>query len=332
MRDAFGFRTAAGYGFVWSMGTDSSAPGPNLFSLSVNPNFEGGEPRPLPAENSAHDLNVVPALDGFVASTCSEASEPEWIRLNSNLDVAGGANLVAPEASCAYRAPRILWTGEGYLTSLFDARGLVVALLDERGVVVRQEVLTDQGDERAMTRFSKHGDRVLFVFSKDSLDQAWYVVLDLRGRLVGELRPLGQMDSSPMDIAIRASRDGWMVVDSVERGVRLTAISGDELVWQEQLPFAGGYYAFDGFIPSAHGGFLLVGWMDDGGQFGTQHNLIALLDDTGGVVYSKDTQIDDAESWPLAVIHDPLRDLVVESSLLEGSENVVTVQEYGCLD
>ena len=146
VQDVFGVSTAAGYGFVWSTGTDSAAPGPNLFSLNVNPDFEGGEPRALVAENSAFGLNLFPGPNGFVAATCSWESEPEWIQLNGDLDVVQGANLVAPDAFCGYLAPRALWTGEGYLTSYSDSRGLVVALLDARGAVVGEEILREHID------------------------------------------------------------------------------------------------------------------------------------------------------------------------------------------
>ena len=330
--DAFGFRTAAGYGFVWNAGYDSNAPGPNLYSSSVDSDFKAGEPPALLAENTTYDLDVVPAPGGFVAATCSSKSEPGWLRLNQDLGGASGSSMVAPDVPCEYRAPGILWTGEGYLTSFADSRGLVVALLDERSNVVNEQIVSALS-EAGKARFSKNGDRVLFVFDQDSRKQAWYGVLDLRGTLLGAVQPIGDAGSSPLDFVIVANRDGWLVASHVlgKYGAQLTGISGDGLVWREQRILEQGYAGFHAFTPSAFGGSLLVGSLDESGQFGVAYQMLALIDDAGDVVYSEVTKADPTQPRPIAVVRDPLKDLVVEL-LPEGSGRLLTVQEYGCLD
>jgi hypothetical protein len=301
---------------------------------SCGANFEGCEPRALIAENSALDFDVVPGPNGFVAATCSFESKPEWIQLNGDFNVVRGAKLVAPDAPCKYLAPSVLWTGEGYLTSYSDSRGLVVALLDERGAVVREEILGEKS-ERVRARFAKNGDRVLFVFAGN---EAWYAVFDLRGTLLGEVQPLGEENSRPLGLEIAPSQDGWWVVisvasDTVARGVRLTKIFQGGLCSPEQELFGGGgYFRFDVFTPSAYGGYLLIGWLDTGGQYGVQRKMIARIDDAGELVCSQQTRYSDVASWPLAVVLDPQRDLFVELPQSGEFKGMATVQEYGRLD
>jgi hypothetical protein len=91
---------------------------------------KGSQPLALVTQNLAKALTVVPAPQGFVAATCSSESKPEWINLNREFDVAGGSSLVAPDAPCSRS---IFWTGEAYLSTFTDSRGLVVASRDEQG-------------------------------------------------------------------------------------------------------------------------------------------------------------------------------------------------------
>jgi hypothetical protein len=331
--DFIGLRTSAGYGFLWLTAGDSNGAGPNLFSLTVDPNFEGGAPRALPVENSASYLNLVPGPSGFVATACADG--PVWMQLSGDLDVVQGPKLIGSGAPCELLVQSVLWTGAGYLTAFLDTRGLVVALLDEEGAVMGEAIVSEPSEERVTKlRFSRNGDRILLVFIADN--RSWCGVLDLHGTLLGQVQPMGEENANPSDFAIATSGDGWRVVTSVasayvERGVRLTAISRDGVVSPEQRTFGGGYYLFYGFAPSAQGGSLLVAMLYTGGQFGEERKLVALIDDAGEIVYSEETGFGDAASWPLAVVREPSRDLVVESQLFEGSENLVTVQEYGCL-
>lgn len=336
--DIFGFRSAAGYGFVWRLGFDSSAPGPNLFSTNLGPTFLGGATQALLAENSAVDLQVVPALGGFVAATCSPESEPEWIRLNGELAVAGAPTPVAPDAPCGAYAPSIVWTGEGYLTSFTDSRGLVVASLDEQGTLVGEEVLSEQIFESPLTRFSKNGDRVLFVFNQGSVGsggRGFYGVLDLQGTPLGEVQPIGKEDSNLRYVAIAPSGDGWLVASDSwvtnENGTLLTTIAGDGAALRADRSFSG-HVMFLGLTPSAYGGSLLIAQVDTGGQFGVLEKQIALIDDAGEVAYSEAANLDDSGFWPLGAVIDPLRDLVIERPVGDDAVGVMTVQEYGCLE
>jgi hypothetical protein len=330
VRQIFGFRTASGYGFVWRVKTDESAPGPNLFSMNVGPNFErASAPRALAAENSAYNLNLVPGPNGFVATTCSWESKPEWIQLNGDLDVVQGVNFGAPDATCGSLAPSVLWTGEVYLTSYRDSRGLVVAALDERGAVVGEEVLSDQGglSRWEPIRFAKNGDRVLFAFVAD---RAWYAVFDLRGTLLSEVQPIGEEYSDPVNLAIAPNRDGWWVVTTVGADIRLTKISQDGLSSPEQdlLDLGRAYYMSLDFTPSAYGGFLLVATLDTAGQYGCLYNVIVRIDDEGELGCYEEIHQSEVASWPIAVVDDPLRDLMVENL----DEHTLIVREYGNLN
>ena len=332
-RDIFGFRTAPGYGFVWRVGFDPNGPGPNLFNWTADPDFKGGEPLPLVAENTANDLAVVPAPNGFVAATCSLNSELQWIELNHDLDVAGGSSVVVPDAPCSRS---IFWTGKVYVTAFADSRGLVLASLDEQGALVEEKILSAGAEEPVVTSFSKNGDRVLFVFSKNR-KRAWYVVLDLRGAPLGAAQPFGEESSFVSSLALVPAGDGWWVASdgmvTNETGAQLTGISRDGLVWRERRVLSG-FAQPSGFTPSAYGGSLLVATMDSGGEYGALFNLTALIDDAGEVVYTESKQLDgfDFDGSIQGVVIDALRDLVIRPLPLEGSERTIVVQEYGCLD
>jgi hypothetical protein len=227
--DIIGFRTAAGYGFMWLVPYGSTAPGPNLFSWTASSNFKGGEPLPLLSARLPYAVAVVPAPNGFVAATCSVDSKPQWIELNRDFEVAEGSGLAAPEAPCAQS---IFWTGQVYLTAFADSRGLVVASLDAQGVLVAEKVLADEGDTPVVARFSKNADRVLFVFSKN-WQRAWYGVVDLWGMPLGAVQPFGEEATSYVSsLAVVARGDGWWVASdgmaTNQSGVQLTGISGSE--------------------------------------------------------------------------------------------------------
>ncbi len=67
----FGIRTAACYGFVWSVGADSCLPWTNLFSLNLDPNFEGGG-APLNSSRimlEAVGLSIIRDSRDFIAHT-----------------------------------------------------------------------------------------------------------------------------------------------------------------------------------------------------------------------------------------------------------------------
>ena len=329
-----GFRSAAGFGFVWRTGIDWSAPSPNLFGMTVGPNFEGGKPRALLTKNAVRDLDIAVAPNGFVVTTCSLESKPEWISLNDELDVASSPGLVAPDAPCEY-APGILWTGQRYLTSFTDARGLVVASLDEQGTLVGEEILSAEVDTPVMARFSRNGDRVLFVFNQRPGQQGRYGMLDLQGRRLGDTQAIGDESVETSRFAVVANRDSWWVLNGSsvanDTSAVLTRISRDGLAEREERAF--GYLSLGALTPSAYGGARLVGSRSEGGPFAHSFALMALVDDAGGVVYSREKETGDAAGpWPDDVVVDPLRDLVVERRVLNGSKTTRVVQEYGCLE
>jgi hypothetical protein len=329
VRDLFASRTAAGYGFVWRVGFDPNTPEPNLLSWTAASNFKGGAPLSLVPENTAKALAIVPAPNGFVATTCSLDSKPQWIELNRDLEVARGSSVVAPDAPCGQS---IIWTGEVYLTAFADARGLGVASLDEQGARVGEQVLSEGVEAPVLTRFSKNGERVLFVFGKDRA-RPWYGVLDLHGTPLGAVQPFSE-DSGVSNLALVATGDGWWVASSVNNrtGAQLTGISRDGLVWREQRVLYG-HPRFGGFTPSVSGGSLLVATVDSGGQYYDTSIAATLIDDAGEVVYSEQTQIERDEPFIPGVVVDPLRDLVIKPLPLKKSEpTIVVVQEYGCLD
>ena len=330
VRDLFASRTAAGYGFVWRVGFDPNTPDPNLFSWAAASNFKGGAPLALVPENTANALAIVPAPNGFVAATCSLDSKPQWIELNRDLEVAGGSRVVAPDALCGQS---IIWTGEVYLTAFADARGLVVASLDEQGARIGEKVLSEGVEEPVLTRFSKNGDRVLFVFRKDRA-RPWYSVLDLQGTPMGAVQPFSEEDTSWVsNLALVATGDGWWVASATSRtGAQLTGISKDGLVWREQRVLYGHPW-FGGFTRSVSGGSLLVATVDSGGQYYGTSIVATLIDDAGEIVYLEETQIERDEQFIPGVVVDPLRDLVIKPLPLERFEpTIVVVQEYGCLD
>jgi len=331
VRDLFASRTDAGYGFVWRVGFDPDTPEPNLFSWTAASNFKGGAPLSIVPENTANALAIVPAPNGFVAATCSLDSKPQWIELNRDLEVARGSSVVAPDAPCGQS---IIWTGEVYLTAFADARGLVVASLDEQGARVGEKVLSEGVEEPVLTRFSKNGDRVLFVFRKDQA-RPWYGVLDLHGTPLGAVQPFSEDSGGVVSkLAIVATGDGWWVASSVNNrtGAQLTAISRDGLVWREQRVLYG-HPQLGGFTPSVSGGSLLVATVNSGGQYYDTSIATTLIDDAGEIVYIEHTQIERDEPFIPGVVVDPLRDLVIKPLPLKKSEpTIVVVQEYGCLD
>jgi hypothetical protein len=278
-----------------------------------------GEPQPFPD-------------DGVLTSTCSQAFEPGAREPGADPN---GLTVVPAGASDEACAP--LWMGEGYLSAFADSRGLVVALLDAEGVVVSEQTLPNQTGDSVKARFSRNGDRALLVFRLAQQDRPYYGVFDARGTLLGELRPIGKEQSNPIDFSVAVDGDGWTVVvsvasPSVPAGTELTGISRDGLVRLEQAGPAGGYATIRGFAKSAYGGFLLVTIRYSGGQFGTEYKHIALIDDAGGVAFSETATDDEADSWPISLVNDPLRDLIVQSSRVESSYGMRFVQEYGCLD
>jgi len=331
---AYGFRTSAGYGFVWQTRANSSALGPNLYSLTVGPDFEGGEAKEI-SQTVMSDVDVAVAPNGFVATTCMPESKPEWIQLNGDLAVADGAKLVAPNAPCK-STPSIVWTGEGYLTAFTDSRGLVVALLDEQGAVVGETLLSADLDEPVLVRFSKNGDRVLVVFGESNPHGGLYRVLDLRGAPSGDVQPLVKTDSWMRQFAIAPSGDGWLVASDSSNtnvnGVLLTELSRDGVV-ERQIRRSGGYPMFLALAPSAYNGFVLVSQTYSGGQYGEDDWQVALVEGAGERPYPQSEQRDTSKTWPIGIVTDPLRDLVIEERVLDDSKpTAAVVQEYGCLE
>ncbi|HKO54117.1 MAG TPA: hypothetical protein VJV79_40690, partial [Polyangiaceae bacterium] len=331
----FGFRTASGYGLVWRVGFDVNSPTPNLFRMTVGPNFEGGEPRPIVANHSALYFDVASTADGVVVTTCSLDSQPEWIFLNSDLEVAGATKFAAQGASCQFDAPPVLWTGQRYLTSVSDARGLVIASLDKEGTLVGEHIVAKGVAEPVQARFSKNGDRVLFAFKPGPRGPLRSGVFDLQGMPLGEVQPLGEELDELSKFAIAIRRDGWWVVSDSGAGHEtvgtLTAISRDGLALQATQKL--GNLSLRAVKPSPYGGALLVGsWMEEG-WFAHSFALMKLLDDDGQGVYSTEKDYSDAVGpWPADVVADPLRDLVIERRAVAGSAETTVVQEYGCLD
>jgi len=333
---AYGFRTSAGFGFVWQARAKSSAPGPNLYSLTVGPDFEGGEAQAL-SQTVKFGVDVAVAPNGFVATTCLPESKPEWIQLNGALAVAGSAKLVAPNAPCKNTpsTPSIVWTGAGYLTAFTDARGLVVASLDETGALIGEQILSAGVAEAVLTRFSKNGDRVLVVFNEEQSGPGLYRVLDLHGTPLGAVQPV-LTDHHLTHLAIAPSGDGWLLASDSwitnVSGVLLTEISRDGLVGRQNRR-NGGYPMFLGLTPSAYDGFLLVSQTYSGGQYGEDEWRVTLLDRAGEAAYSEYKSRDKSKTWPLGTVTDPLRDLVIQERVLDGSTTPsVVVQEYGCLE
>jgi hypothetical protein len=332
LRSLSGFRVDSGFGFVWDIGFDSAVPRWSLNSMIMDSNFGAGEPRTLLTRDAAVKLEVVPSRGGFVAATCSEGSTPEWILLNGDLEVPGGASSIVPEVPCGRSAPSVLWTGEAYFTSFVDARGLVLALLDEQGATVREEVLSEEIADPQKVRFSQKGDRVLLGLVRRSGGQARYGVLDLTGALIGDLQALGEAESFPSELAISTSGDGWLVATNYavtnKSGVWLTQISRDGLISREQQ-WPGGYSSILALTPSAYGGLLYVGMDDTGGQYGATSWRIARIDSELETVYDEWRESRDSVARPFAVISDPHRDLIIQVTPPEGT---ISVQEYGCLN
>lgn len=327
---ASGFRTGPGYGFVFF--EDSGSP----FSLNVDSNFQPLEPAVPLTDSPMWDFDISPAPNGFIAALCSRESEPEWIQLDNELIALDEQTLFAPDAPCGLSAPRVLWTGEVYLTSFTDARGLVVASLDEQGTLISEQILSEEVEEVVKTYFSKSGDRVLVAFNKEREGQGWYRILDLQGTPVGDVQPIGEEGYSSWSASVVASGDGWWVLGDYQAdndvGAMLTGISRDGSVWQESRVLSEAVWPGT-FVPSAHGGSLLVTSWSELSLSAHNYAVVALIDDTGAVVYSEDTVVfESTELWPVGIVLDPHRDLVIEEKQIEGSEPTLIVQEYGCLE
>jgi len=333
VEETLAFRAGAGYAFVWCAQVDGNSP--NLFSMTVAASFEGGEPRPLLSKSSAAYLDVASAPNGFVVTNCSSDYQPEWIFLNRELDLVAAPELGAQGASCKFKAPSVVWTGQRYLTSFTDTRGLVLASLDEQGTLIEEKVLSAEVHEPVWARFSKNGDRVLLVFRQSPMTPLRFSVLDLQGTPFAELQPFGPVLEGPSEFVISPSRDGWWVVNDSANAERntglLTAISRDGLVVPKIRDF--GYLKLGALKASPYGGSLLVASRSEGGQYAHSFALTVLIDDDGESVYS--TEQDFASKvgeWPLDVVADQQRDLVVEWRAQEGSARRTVVQEYGCLE
>ena len=335
MQDSFAFRTAAGYAIVWR-NFDANSPTMNLFGMTVGPNFEGGEPRPIAAKNYTIHLDVASAADAIVVTTCSLDSQPEWIFLNSKLEVAGAPRFAPQGASCKFYASPVVWTGQHYLTSFTDARGLVVAALNKEGTPVGEQIVSEDVVEPVKAHFSRNGDRVLFGFKPEPVGPLRYGVLDLQGTPLGQIQPLGGEINGLSEFAIVTSRDGWLVVSDSGIGHEtigtLTAISRDGLTVQAKGKFDN--LMLGAVKPSPYVGSLLVGsWLEEG-MFAHTFALMTLLDDDHQSVYS--TERDTSAKigpWPFDVVADPLRDLVIEGRAHEeGYARPTVIQEYGCLD
>lgn len=172
----------------------------------------------------------------------------------------------------------VFWTGQGYLTAVSDSRGVAVASLDEDGVILNEEVLPTQSVGVSGARFSRNGDRVLIVLTRG------VAVLDLRGVPLTQLKPLAGEGYSPIDnLAVTPSEDQWLVAfgyDSSfgDRGILLSRVSGDGVVLKQHDIEVWGYVTLHAFVPSGDGGALLRGVWDTGGQFGTLHSFVVVVD------------------------------------------------------
>jgi hypothetical protein len=322
--DIFGVRTGEGHAFAWRTYYDPRGPSPNLFSAKVDVDFLGWEARALAAGTAASTLELVPVPGGFIAAICREESQLEWIALSDDFAESSSPR-PAPEAPCDYALPGVLWTGEVYLVSFTDARGFVVVCLDEQGAVLGEEVLDPRVSQPIRSRFSKNGDRVLLVFEEGQVGGTLYTVFDGRGTRLTELQAFGTEYSSVNDIAIAPSDDGWLVATDSwgdAHGVVLRVVSGDGMLTREEWLF-GRYVVLLDLAPSAYGGGVLIAQWDNGGQFGGTEAQIALIDAAGEVVFSDERP----GGFPVGFALDPARDLVIK-----GSEDQLTVQEYGCLE
>ncbi len=231
----------------------------------------------------------------------------------------------------------VFWTGSRYLTAFADPRGVVVASLDEVGAVIREETISPQTVETVSARFARNGGRVLVVLRPGASAPSSFAVLDLEGTPMAEVQPLvGEDYPQIFDLAIVPNHGGWLVALSYNnpstgwRGLLLTRVSREGLVRQERAVPLPGYVSLSAFTESAYGGTLLVGDWDEGGQFGAWYSMVAWIDDSLEVVYLEGTQEHRAATWPLSIIEDPERDLVIARGVGENSDSLV-VQEYGCL-
>src|SRR4051794_21884965 len=80
-----------------------------------------------------------------------------------------------------------------------------------------------------------------------------------------------------------------------------------------------GYPMFLGLTPSAYGGSLLVVQAYSGGQYGEDEWQIRLIDGAAELAYSELSPRVRSKTWPLGIVSDPLRDLVIEERVLDGS-------------
>jgi hypothetical protein len=338
--DYAAFPTASGYGFVWREALETDAPVPNLLRMTVDSNFEGGEPSRLGDVEGVLDIEVATAPGGFVISTCSADAKPRWLWLDGDLGIAGSPSFAPEDASCGSEAPPIVWTGDRYLTAFTDTRGLVVLSLDAQGAKIDEEIISNEVDVPAVARFAKSGDRTLLIFSDDSGARGRWGVLGSDGKLLGDTQPIGGEDPNQFDWngLATATENGWLIVSDMRISSNFhplfTFVSKDGSVLREQRAALGGVVFPEALTRSPSGGSLLVGMRDETGQFGRTFAFVALIDDAGEVVYLRESDYEDesAGPWSDGVVVDPLRDLVVEVRVAEGSESAFVVQEYGCLD
>lgn len=338
--DYAAFPTTSGYGFVWRTTFDTDAPAPNLFTMTVGSNFEGGEPRPIAGPVGVGDLEVAPAKEGFVVSTCASGDKPAWLWLTDDLEAAGSPTFAPPGALCRLKAPPIVWTGERYLTAFTDARGLVVAAFDAEGTVIGEEIVSNEVDPPSTARFSKNADRTLLVFSAESGDRGRFIALDSAGKPLGGVQPIGEEDPDQnlWNGIAGATDDGWLIVSDMRIPNKFhtlfTFVSKDGARVRETEAQLWGVIDPKVLTRSASGGSLFVGRLYETGQFGRAFTFVARIDDAGEVVYMResDNEMLSDGPWADGVVIDPERDLVVEVHGGEESESTLVVQEYGCLE
>lgn len=348
MRDVFGFPTPAGYSLAWI--ATSTAVTPGLTGMNVDANFLGGVPQLLSTETFPGALELSPAPGGFVAATCASAGdiedmEPGWLRLGSDLELQvpelGSWPSAPAGAWCS--EPAVVWTGERFLTSFVDVRGLVVTSLDEQGVLMGEQTISAQADRSIVARFSQNGDRILLAFDGQTGGPSSSVVLDRAGVPLGDVRPFSPEASDATQFAVAPSGKGWLVASNGgtedQTGLIVSMISREGVVGSVTMPttstFASVPYVMPNYLyakPSAYGGSLLIGQVTLNAMFfQDQTRLTYVFDDAGQPAYSGAN--DDPYYVPLGLIADPDRDLVLERHLsTDGVAQPITVQEYGCLE
>lgn len=331
--DVFGFRSSSGYDFVWRSGFDAEEPTPNLYSLSLDPNFGGGEPRALPAGNSVHSLQVAPTPQGYLATICSSHAQPSWLQLNAELAVTESPVNSVPEVAPESCALPVVWTGKNFMSAAVDSRGLTLSIVDEQGSDLVQRVIDDTIVSAWRVRLSANGDRVLVAYYDDSAHEFRYALVDREGALVTGAQLVNEYSAHPLTFSIVTSGSGWTITSGYAShshgGVQVTQISRGGANLQQVQASPGGYLYEVHAAPSAYGGVLVTGARDTGGQFGSTYWLTALVDDSGEAPYQEDVDVDEADFGRRALIHDPDRDLVM---VWPKDGESLLVQEYGCLE